>query len=141
MIETEVIRDAIETALGSSIGVYAFSTGQSAPAIRVDEGLDPFTEDPDVTGLEVVLTPSIAVAIAPVFGGWNQTFTMEISLKQWDITKKALPALALLLDAIAQFSELGTGQIKRVIRREKLDNIETITLEVWQSFLTGLDGS
>lgn len=137
MIEPEALRTAIATALNGQIGTYIFkSTGDAIPALRVDDGSDPYEEEPAVEGLEVIIQPSLDVTVNLVFEGYKQTFGTLIVLKQWDITQTTLQPLAGILEAIAQFQELSVGQVRRQIRLSRLDNIETLFVPVTQTVLT-----
>lgn len=130
------LKAALMTALSSQIGAYTFSAGQTTPAIRIDDGTDPFDEEPAVSGLEVVIVPQIEVPVQMMMGGYKETYTTVIVLKQWDIQENTLPARSPVLQALAQFDALAIGQIRRVIRSTKLDNIETLTIPVSENVWT-----
>lgn len=135
MITTEEIRAALEAELGDAIGTYTFSTGASTPAIRIEDGSQPYPEQPTVEGLEVVIQESLDVPIKFLLGGYQQTFSHRIVLKQWDIELTCLPYLDLVMQAVAQFPSLLAEDIKRVMRSTVLDNIETLTITVSESVL------
>jgi hypothetical protein len=136
IVTAQEIRDALQASLAGQIGTYTFNGGQSTPAIRIDDGSDPYEEDPAVAGLEVVVVPSLEVSVILMLGGYQETYGTLIVLKQWDITQTAISALDGVLEAIAEFSTLNIGQIRRVIRSTQLDNIETLTIPVAETVLT-----
>lgn len=133
MTTPQEIKAALSSALDTQIGVYTFSDGQTTPAIRIDDGSEPYEEDPSVTGLEVVIVPALEVAVTPMLGGYKDTYTTLIALKQWDIEQTTLPYRTKVIEALAEFSDLATGQMRRVMRSSKLDNIETLTVQVSES--------
>lgn len=135
MIEAPDLRDAIATALDGQIGTYNFGGVLTTPAIRIDDGSSPYDQEPTVTGLEVVIVPSLDVAVKPLMGGYQQTFGTTIVLKQWNVEETTMTAMDSVLEAIAQFSTLGVGQLRRVIRSSKLDNIETMVIPVSETAL------
>lgn len=124
------LKTALAEALGERLGTYTFSARQTTPAIRTDDGTDPFDEEPTVQGLEVVIVPQIEVPMKQMMGGWQDTYTTLIVLKQWDIQENTLAVRDLALNALMQFDTLAVGQIRRVMRTTKLDNIETLTIPV-----------
>ncbi len=130
MTTTQELRNALLSALGGQIGLYTFGGGQTTPAIRVDDGSAPYEEEPSVMGLEVVIVPALEVAVTPMLGGYKDTYTTLIVLKQWDSDQTTLPCRTKVLEALGQFPELAVGQMRRVIRSSKLDNIETLTVQV-----------
>jgi hypothetical protein len=133
MATTQELKEALSTALADQIGLYTFSDGQTTAAIRVDDGSEPYEEEPSVEGLEVVIVPALEVAVTPMLGGYKDTYTTLIVLKQFDIEETTLPCRTKVLEALCQFSELGIGQMRRVLRSNKLDNIETLTVQVSES--------
>ncbi|MEM7771974.1 MAG: hypothetical protein AAF327_15870 [Cyanobacteria bacterium P01_A01_bin.37] len=117
------------------LGTYTFSNASTTDAIRIETGASPFPEEPKVTGLEVVIQPSIDVPINLCQGGYQQTFTHLIVLKQWDIEKTTLDDMA---DAIAACMDLGLKPANpvRQPRRTELDNIETLRFTVSEDVFT-----
>lgn len=137
MITGADIKATLLGALDGQIGTYTFSNGQTTPAIRVEDGSDPYPEEPNVTGLEVVIDVSIDVPIELMLGGsYAQTYSHRIQLKQWDITKNTLPYLDAVSDAIADFEVLTLDRVSRQQRLTKLDNIETLSFVVSERVLT-----
>lgn len=136
MINSVAIRDELAIALASQLGLYRFSNGQTKPAIAIDDGSDPSPETPQATGLELVLVPSIRVPIASSFGGFIQTFSVQVAVKQFDVSRTTLEAMPVILDTLrSQFSELSLSGAERVLRSAKLDNVETFSVVVSQDFL------
>lgn len=136
MITTEEIKAALEVGLGAEIGTYTFSGGQTTPAIRIDDGAQPYPEEPTVEGLEVVIQESLEIPVKMMLGGYQQTFSHRIVLKQWDIEKTCLSYLDAVMEATGQFSSLLVGDVRRVMRSTVLDNIETLTIMVSESVLS-----
>jgi hypothetical protein len=136
MIDIAELRATVATALASHIGSYTFSGGQTVSAIRVDDGSDPYDEEPQVTGLEVVIRPNLEIPVTLMMGGYRQDFSAIILLKQWDIQKTTLEAMQALMPYLAAADNLQIGTVRRVTRNTKLDNIETLSIQVTQSFLT-----
>lgn len=137
MIDLLELRSTLAEALGGAIGTYTFvGTGATTPAIRVDDGSNPYEEEPKVDGLEVVIAASPEVPIAMLMGGYQQTFTVAIVLKQWDINATALDAMERVLPALMQSDSLAIGNPRRIVRSTRLDNIETLTIPVSQTFLS-----
>lgn len=136
MTTAQELKVALIESLGVQIGTYTFSGGQITPAVRVDDGTDPFDEEPTVTGLEVVIVPQLEVPVKDLIGGYQETYTTLIVLKQWDIQAGTMPARPAVLAALHQFNALAVGQVRRVMRSTKLDNIETLTIPVSESVWT-----
>lgn len=134
MIDIDNLRDTITTALADQLGTYTFSGGQTTPAIRVDDGSDPYDEEPSVEGLEVVLVTNPEVSISMLMGGYQQTFSALIVLKQWDIAETTLAAMTALMPYLNAEDNLQIGAVRRVVRTTKLDNIETMSIQVSQAF-------
>lgn len=120
------LRSAIATALADQIGSYIFSQGLSTQALRIDDGSEPYPEDPEVQGLEVVIRPEVRVSQSLRLGGDRiQSRRHEVVLKQWDInrtTKAARDALLLVLPV--------EGEAPIVPRSSALDTLETCTLTI-----------
>jgi hypothetical protein len=136
IVTAREIREALMASLSERIGTYTFSDGQTTPAVRTDDGSDPYEEEPRVEGLEVVIAPSLEVSVNLLLNGYQETYGTLIVLKQWDIAQTAISALDSVLEAIAEFSTLNIGQIRRVIRSTQLDNIETLTIPIAETVLT-----
>jgi hypothetical protein len=130
MIDLNELGTALETSLDEELGTYTFSNGLSTAAIRVDDGSDPFDEEPAVDGLECVIQQAIDVPIRPLLGGdYQQDWATAIVLKQWDIERTTLVGMHLALEALAEFSFQLAG-VRRVVRSSRLDNIETCTISL-----------
>ncbi|HEY9697013.1 MAG TPA: hypothetical protein V6D10_07105 [Trichocoleus sp.] len=136
MITPEEIRDTLQEALSNELGSYTFSGGQTTPAIRIEDGSNPYPEEPKVSGLEIVIQPSIDIPVKYVLDGYQQTFAHLIALKQWDIEKTALGYLDTVMDTIGQFAELKVDRVNRQMRLAGLDNIETLSFVVSETVLT-----
>lgn len=134
MIDTESLRNAITTALSDQLGTYTFSGNQTTPAVRLDDGSDPYDEEPSVEGLEVVIVTNPEVSISMLMGGYQQTFSALIVLKQWDIEQTTLAAMTALMPYLNAEDNLQIGAIQRVPRKIKRDNIETLSIQVSQAF-------
>lgn len=136
MINYILIRHALAAALESQLGTYTFSNGADTPAVQIDDGSDPSPEQPRVDGLELVIVPSVVVAIAGSFGGFRQTFRGDITVRQWDVSRTTMEAMPVILDTLrSQFPELQMGGAERVLRSLKLNNVETFSVQVRQEFL------
>lgn len=135
MTPVKEIWDALVEVLGSELGTYTFPSGQSTPAIRIEDGSSPYTEEPSVQGLEVVIQSSIDVPIQPLLDGYQQTFSHLVQLKQWDIEKTTLDYMSLVMGAMAQFDTLSVDRVNRQIRLTKLDNIERLSFVVSERVL------
>ena len=129
------LKSALQSKFSASLGTYTFSGTQTTPAIRVDDGSDPFDEEPSISGLEIVIVPSPEIAIQSMLGGYRDTVTTTVVLKQWDITKTTMGYRSALLEVVAGFDDLllVSGSMRRVISLTKLDNIETLAIQVSQS--------
>lgn len=129
------IKTTLAAALSSSLGTYIFSTGSPTPAIRIDDGSDPYPEQPTVTGLEVVIAPQIGTTLNSLQGNaFRETRLTDIILKQWDIEKTAIAYIPTVLSALVQLDSLIVEpNIARVIRSTQLDNIETARIRVSES--------
>lgn len=134
MLDTEALRETITTALADQIGLYTFSTGETTAAIRVDDGADPYEENPTASGLEVVIQPILETSIVQMMGGYQQTFSVLIVLKQWDIEETTIEAMLALMPYLHSLDELNVGAVRRIVRSSKLDNIETLTIQASQVF-------
>lgn len=134
MIDVLELRSTIETALADHLGTYLYSNGLTVPAIWVEEGETLLERS--IAGLEVVIRPSLEVPIALTLDGYSQTFTAMVTLKQWDVEQTTLEAMPLLLSALRSIDFLQVGSPRRIVRSSKLDNIETLSVPISQSFLT-----
>ena len=135
MIDLLGLRTALETALAPHLGTYTFSTGDTTPAVKIEDGAIAESEQPSVEGLELVIVGSPEIPFSCVMGGYQETYTALVILKQWDITATTLEARSPLLQALMGMDDLMVSGGKRVVRLTKLDNIETLTVQVSQSFL------
>lgn len=138
MIDLMAIRTALATALADELGTYTFPDGQVTPAIAVDDGSGNYPpKDAKVTGLECIILLSPEVQSEDIFGGFKETYTAMVMLRQWDATKTTLDARLLARDAIASLGSIGVvpGSMRRTLPFEKLGNIETAQFTVFQSFL------
>lgn len=131
MIDLLELRSTLTEALSGRIGTYTFvSTGGITPAIRVDDGAEPYEEEPKPSGLEVVIQQSPQVAIGFIMGGYTQSVSYAIVLKQWDINKTTIDEMLLVVEALNGFDTLAIGNPVRIPRQTRLDNIETMTIPV-----------
>lgn len=135
-VTVQELKTALIDGVGSQLGTYTFSEGQTTPAIRIDDGTEPFDEDPSVEGLELVVVPQLEVPVKDMMGGYQETYTTLIVLKQWDIELGTMSARPAVLAALHQFGSLAVGQVRRVMRSTKLDNIETLTIPVSENVWT-----
>lgn len=132
------IRTALVDALGDLLGTYTFSSGQPTPAIRADDGSDPYPEEPRVQGLEVVIQRAREISLTPQLANcWEQRVSTLIVLKQWDIQRNTLEEFNLCWRAIASLG-LQPSQPVRTTRNTVLDNIETMRFSYTESVVIGL---
>lgn len=127
MIDVDALKLEVETLLTGLVGTYTFSGGQQCDAIRVDDGADPYPEEPLVEGLEVVIRPETEIAGQMMLAGDRRLdFTSQVVLKQWQITENTQAAREALIKEMA-FTECIV-----VPRSTVLDTVEvcTITLDV-----------
>lgn len=129
------IKTALVTALTGRLGTYTFSGGQTTSAVRIDDGSDPYDEEPAIAGLELVIVPSLEITMRQMIGGWQDTYSTTIVLKQWDIERTTLPERSIVMQALAQFPTLLVTSVRRVVRSNKLDNIETMTIGLSEAVL------
>lgn len=123
MINVLALRSQISTLLQSQLGTYTFSNSLTTPAIRVEPSK--YEEDPDVSGLEVVINVENEVEVFPMLGGDVGVNTRsQIILKQWDDTASTSAAR----DALIR--ELDIVSIVTVPRLQPLGNIETCTITI-----------
>ncbi len=135
MIDLLALRSTLETALAPHLGTYTFSTGGTTPAVKVESGAIDASEQPSVQGLELVIIESPEIPFSSVMGGYREVYTALVILKQWDITATTLEARSPLIQALMGLDNLLVSGGKRVVRTSRLDNIETLTVQVSQSFL------
>lgn len=128
MINVLTLRSEIADLLTGQIGTYTFKNGLSTPAIRVEPSHYP--EEPKVSGLEVVISVESSLQVSPrLFNDRLVEAVSTVTLKQWDVentTQSARQSLIRYLD--------GVINVQVVPRATFLDNIETCTLTVEQSF-------
>lgn len=134
MIDVDALKLEVETLLAGLIGTYTFTTDlgvQTTPALRVEDGSDPYPVEPQVTGLEVVIRPEAAIAATIFLAGDRQfAFRSEITLKQFDISATTQTAREALMTRLGGLEEVGAI----VPRDGRLNNIETCTLVVSNAF-------
>jgi hypothetical protein len=139
MIDLDALQTQIEAALSSELGTYTLENDETTPAIGRDYGAGQHPPPPSTAiGLECVLIFRPDIPLVPLLGGgYQETYSVQILLKQRDETRDCLTALGLLLDAIANLPEtsLQSGSIRRVLPLAELGNIETLSLVVNQIFL------
>jgi len=131
MIDVLELRNSIATALASEVGLYTFPSGQSTPAIVVEDGAIRYVEEPTAQGLEVVIIPDVDPSAPTYFHGGDMRLDTQVKvvLKQWDAaktTKVAREILIRLLDDIER--------IALVPRSTRLDAIESCTLTLSDSY-------
>lgn len=135
MIDLLNLRNNLETALAPHLGTYTFSTGDTTPAVKVEDGAIAESEQPSVEGLELVIIESPEIPFSSVMGGYQEKHTALVVLKQWDVTATTLEARSPLVQALMGMENLVVSGGKRVVRTSRLDNIETLTVQVSRSFL------
>jgi hypothetical protein len=135
VINLLALRTTLEAALEPHLGIYTFSTGDTTPAVKIEDGSIAESEQPSVEGLELVIIESPEIPFSAVMGGYREMYTALIILKQWDIAATTLEARSPLLQALMGMDNLLVSGGKRVVRTSRLDNIETLTVQVSQSFL------
>lgn len=120
------LRAEIATILADELGTYTYSGGLTTPALRVDDGLSPPVEEPNVTGLEVVLQPHQDMSLRPMLAG-DKRFdeSIFIVLKSWDVNNTTKAARELLI------KELEIDRIEPLQPRNNvLDVIEVSVLVI-----------
>lgn len=130
MISAQELKDALLLSLAEQLGTYSFSNGITVAAIRIDDGASPYPEEPQVDGLEIVIVPQIEVSVQVLMGGYQDTHSTLIALKQWTIDKTTTPSRGPLLATLSQFPSLNIRSLRRIIRSSKLDNVETLSVLV-----------
>lgn len=120
------LRAEIITVLGDSLGTYTFSEGQTTPAIGIDDGSEPFVEQPDRTGLEVIIQPDQDLELEPMLAGDKRlNASVYIVLKQWDIEETTKAARELLI------RNLPIDRVESISpRASQLEIIEVCTLAI-----------
>jgi len=133
------LRTAIETALSDELGVYVFPGGQTAPAIVLSMGADaspiPGTK---AGGLECAIVFRPDVPLRPLIGNaFEETYAVQILLKQWDAQQNTLSALSKILEAIITLPgwSLQSGSTRRQIPIPELGNIEILSMILTQTLL------
>jgi hypothetical protein len=139
VIDLLELRSRLETALSEELGTYTFTNGTITPAMSVDYGNASYPPaGTAIDGLECVLIFRPEVPLRPFMGGaYEETYAVQIFLKQWNASKDTLVALGLILDAIGIFPDIAlqSNSIRRVIPLSQLGNIETLQMTLTQSFL------
>lgn len=122
------IRPEAQTILTEYLGIYSYSNGQTTSAIKVEDGAREAMQ-PSVDGLECVIMRSLQDSISNVFEGYSYTTQVQISLKQWDISKTALEPMTVFLENFSQ----SIDSIVRIPPTELI--VEEIRLTFSKSFL------
>jgi len=133
------LRTAIETALSDELGIYVFPNGQTTPAIVLSMGTD---TSPIVgtkaEGLECVLVFRPDVPLRPLMGNaFEETYTVQILLKQWSAEQNTLGALSKILETMITLPgwSLQGGSVRRQIPIVELGNIEILSMVLTQTLL------
>jgi hypothetical protein len=128
------------------LGTYTYGE-ETTPAIFVDDGtfLEVITDQatgevevrpaiaPDsVTGLEVVIQPAIDSPTQQLLKASQADYKTTITLKQWDLGGNTLEASDRLISGLPNIERIGP----RVLRNSALDNIESRTLTLSDSFIS-----
>lgn len=124
------LRATIELTLGDEIGTYLFPNNETDKAIALlGLGADRAGEYPPqgtkITGLEVILYTGQTLRIERRLGGFIQSPSTVITLKQFDVTKNTLNSLFLLLGVL----DVARDPI-RTLRDPYLGNVEVCQIEV-----------
>jgi hypothetical protein len=136
MIDLLAVRTILEAALAPHLGTYTINTGDSCPAVRIEDGSIDESEQPSVEGLELVIVASPEIPFKAVLGGgYQETYNALVVLKQWNIAATTLDARSPLLDALMGLENVLVSGGKRVMRSSRLDNIETLSVQISQVFL------
>ena len=130
------LKAALTEALGEALGTYTFSNGLSTPAIRIEDGNDPYPEEPNRTGLEVVIVPLIEVPVKDLMGGYQETYTTSIVLKEWNPAASVMTSRPAVLSVLHQFGSLGIGQVRRIQRQRGLNEVESLIIPVSEQVWT-----
>lgn len=134
------LKAALSTALADDLGTYTFSTNDSTPAIRIDDGSDPYDEEPSVVGLEVVISPGLGRPQQFLGQGAGIERVMVVVLKQWDITKTLSgdfdsieeSPVGKVFDLLMSLDGVNLDRAIATPRNGRLDNIETFAFTLIQ---------
>lgn len=120
------IRTAIAAALTDVVGTYTYSNGATAQAFWVTEGQDNRPEQPNVTGLEAVLSLDTATDYQELLGGEFATDrTATLTLYQWDVSASLRSAERTVLRALRGIPVTVTDVSPRLVRDVRLQNLES----------------
>ena len=120
------IRSAIATALSSLVGTYTYSNGATASAFWVTEGPDNRPEQPNVMGIEAVLSLDTSTDYQELFGGEFATDrTATLTLYQWDVSASLRSVERTVLKALRGIPVTVTSVSPRLVRDVRLQNLES----------------
>lgn len=138
LIDLTSLRETIETAIEDLLGEYVFTNVQRTKAIGLDMGGGNYPpKGTTAQGLECILLFRPEVPLRPLLGdAFEETYAVQILLRQWDAQETTLPACARILEAIATSEwTVQANSIRRVLPLEKLGNVETLSITVTQMLL------
>ena len=120
------IRTAIALALVGIVGTYTYSNGATASAFWVTEGNDNRPEQPNVTGVEAVLSLDTATEYQELLGGEFATDrTATLTLYQWDVSASLRSVERTVLKALRGIPVTVTDISPRLVRDVRLQNLES----------------
>ena len=120
------IRTAIALALVGIVGTYTYSNGATASAFWVTEGNDNRPEQPNVTGVEAVLSLDTATEYQELLGGEFATDrTATLTLYQWDVSASLRSVERTVLKALRGIPVTVTNISPRLVRDVRLQNLES----------------
>jgi hypothetical protein len=129
------IRTAIASALVGIVGTYTYSNGATASAFWVTEGPDNRPEQPNVTGIEAVLSLDTSTEYQELLGGeFSTDRTATLTLYQWDVTASLRSVERTVLKALRNIPVRVSSVSPRLVRDVRLQNLESqVFLFAYQS--------
>lgn len=116
----QVLQQRLIDALGPLLGTYTSLSGETTPAIVIDDtGNSP--QGMSASGLEVVIQPEASASVTAMLGSNKIAAETTVLLKQWDLSDTTIAATEALLLAIDEITDVAP----RVVRSSVLDNIES----------------
>lgn len=120
------IRTAIASALVGIVGTYTYSNGATASAFWITEGPDNRPEQPNVTGVEAVLSLDTATEYQELLGEEFATDrTATLTLYQWDVSASLRSVERTVLKALRGIPVTVTDISPRLVRDVRLQNLES----------------
>lgn len=130
--ETTALTEAIAAILAGDIGMYTYATGQTTPALKQEWGVSEGSQQPTVTGIEVVVVVAANLQTPQTLDGYLWRTPWEVLIKQWDTEDTALRAYLKLQDGLIRLG-YDLSPAVRSPRRSELDSIEQVRISVQRS--------